>query len=129
MTDINELKSWISQAEEDFTASKALFRHRKPLLSGTCFHAQQSAEKYLKALLIFKDKDFPKTHDLPALNTMCNNAGIITGLDLQQLVDLTEYAVRRRYPGNQPDHSEAKEAIQIAGTVRRFARSFLGLKK
>ena len=129
MTDINELKSWIAQSEEDFTAAKTLFRHRKPLLSGACFHAQQSAEKYLKALLIFKDKDFPKTHDLPALNTMRNKAGIITGLDLQQLVDLTEYAVRRGYPGNQPTQVEAKDAIQTAETVRRFARSFLGLKK
>jgi HEPN domain-containing protein len=129
MTDVKELKSWIIHAEEDFSAAKALFRLRKPLLSGVCFHAQQSAEKYLKALLIFKDKDFPKTHDLPSLNTMCNKAGIITGLDLQQLVDLTEYAVRRRYPGDQPTREEAKEAIQIAGAVRRFARSFLGLKK
>ena len=128
MTDINELKSWIAHAEEDFSAAKALARLRKPLLSGTCFHAQQSAEKYLKALLIYKDEDFPKTHDLPTLNTMCNKAGVITGLDLQQLVDLTEHAVRRRYPGNQPTHEEAKEAIQIAGAVRRFARSFLGLK-
>jgi len=129
MTSISELKSWIAHAEEDFSAAKALSRLRKPLLSGTCFHAQQSAEKYLKALLIFKDEDFPKTYDLPTLNTMCNKVGIITGLDLQHLVDLTEYAVQRRCPGNQPTREEAKEAIQVAGEVRRFARSFLGLKK
>lgn len=129
MIDISELKSWIAQAEDDFSAAKVLAQHRKPLLAGACFHAQQSAEKYLKSLLIFKDFDFPKSHDLPTLNTMCNQAGIITGLDLQQLVDLTEFAVRRRYPGNQPTREETKEAIQIAGNVRRFARSFLGLKK
>jgi len=129
MTDVKELKSWITSAEEDFSAARALSRLRKPLPSGTCFHAQQSAEKYLKALLIFKDEDFPKTHDLPSLNTMCNKAGIITGLDLQHLVDLTEYAVRRRYPGDQPTLEEAKEAIQTAGAVRQFALSFLGLKK
>ncbi|MBV6451940.1 MAG: hypothetical protein MHPDNHAH_02688 [Anaerolineales bacterium] len=128
MTEIKELKSWIANAEEDFAAAKALFQLKKPLLSGTCFHAQQSAEKYFKALLIFKDKDFPKTHDLPSLETMCKKAGIITGLDLQQLIDLTEYAVRRRYPGDQPTREEAKAAIQIAKTVRKFARSFLGLK-
>jgi HEPN domain-containing protein len=129
MTDVNELKSWIENAEEDFSAAKALLRLKKPLLSGVCFHAQQCAEKYLKALLILKDVDFPKTHDLPTLNTMCNASGILTGLVVQDLVDLTEYAVRRRYPGNQPTPEEAEEAIEIAKTVRRFAREYLGLKK
>jgi HEPN domain-containing protein len=113
MTDIKELKSWIANAEEDLDATKALIRLSKPLLSGACFHAQQCAEKYLKALLILKDVDFPKTHDLPTLNTICNEAGIFTGLDLQQLVDLTEYAVRRRYPGDQPSLEEAQEARKL----------------
>lgn len=129
MTDINELKSWIASAEEDFSASKALIRLKKPLSSGACFHAQQCAEKYLKALLILKDADFPKTHDLPTLNTMCNQAGIFTGLDPQQLIELSRHAVQTRYPGNQPTREEAREAIEIAKTIRRFARSYLGLKK
>ena len=128
MTAVNELKSWIENAEEDFSASKALIQLRKPLASGACFHAQQCAEKYFKALLISKDIDFPKTHDLPTLDTMCNNAGILTGVDLQQLTDLTEYAVRRRYPGNQPTLDEAKSAIKTATIIRKFSRSFLGLR-
>ena len=129
MTDIKELKSWIAHAEDDFLAAKTLARTKKPLLTGACFHAQQSAEKYLKALLILKDVDFPKTHDLSTLNTMCNETGILTGLIPRQLTDLTEYAVRRRYPGEEPTREDAKEAIEIATTVRRFARSYLGLKK
>ncbi len=129
MSDIKELKSWIANAEEDFDATKALMRLKKPLLAGACFHAQQCAEKYLKALLILKDVDFPKTHDLPTLDTMCVEAGILTGFDIQQLIDLTEYAVRRRYPGNQPTPTEAKDAMEISSAVRKFARKYLGLKK
>jgi HEPN domain-containing protein len=113
MTEVSELKSWIAHAEDDFDAAKALMRQKRPLISGACFHAQQSAEKYLKALLILKDFDFPKTHDLPTLNTMWNDKGILTGLVIQELVDLTEYAVRRRYPGDQPTLDEAKEAVEI----------------
>lgn len=128
MTEISELKSWIQNAEEDYSAAKALVQLRKPLASGACFHAQQCAEKYLKTLLIYKDVDFPKTHDLPTLNTLCNKVGVLTGFDLQELTDLTEYAVRRRYPGNQPTLDEAKEAIKIATGVRRFCRKFLGLR-
>jgi len=129
MTEINELKSWIAYAEEDFSAGKTLLNLKKPLLAAVCFHAQQCAEKYLKALLILKDVDFPKTHDLPTLNTLCHQNGILTGSDPQQLADLTKNAVQARYPGSQPTLQETKEAIEIAKSVRRFARSFLGLKK
>ena len=129
MTEINELKSWIAYAEEDFSAGKTLLNLKKPLLAAVCFHAQQCAEKYLKALLILKDVDFPKTHDLPTLNTLCHQNGILTGFDPQQLADLTKKAVQARYPGSQPTLQETKEAIEIAKSVRRFARSFLGLKK
>lgn len=129
MTEISELRSWIAYAEEDFSAAKSLLGLRKPLLTAVCFHAQQCVEKYLKALLILKDVDFPKTHDLPTLNTLCIQHGILTGFDPQQLADLTKYAVQARYPGSPPTREESKEAIEIAKTVRRFARSFLGLKK
>ncbi|HLF73345.1 MAG TPA: HEPN domain-containing protein [Anaerolineales bacterium] len=129
MTEINELKSWIAHAEEDYNAAKALLNLKKPLLAVVSFHAQQCAEKYLKALLILKDVDFPKTHDLPTWNTLCNKNGIFTGFDPQQLADLTKYAVQARYPGSQPTLEEAKETLEIARTVRRFARSFVGLKR
>lgn len=128
MTDIKELKSWVASAEEDLAAARTLLRQRKPILFGACFHAQQCAEKYIKALLIFKDVDFPKTHDLITLNTLCNRAKIFTGLDPQQLAELSRHAVQTRYPGNQPTREEAKEALKITMSVRRFARAFLELK-
>ena len=129
MTDVRELKSWIAYAEEDFAAAKTLLQQRKPMVSAACFHAQQCAEKYLKALLILKDVDFPKTHDLSILNTLCNQAGILTGFDSQSLIELSRHGVQTRYPGNQPTLEDARDAIRIANSVRRFARSFLGLKK
>ncbi|MCA1900190.1 MAG: HEPN domain-containing protein [Chloroflexi bacterium] len=64
MADVKELENWIAYAEEDLSAAKILLKSKKPFLSAACFHAQQCAEKYLKALLIFKDFDFPKSHDL-----------------------------------------------------------------
>jgi HEPN domain-containing protein len=129
MTQVSELKSWITYAEEDYGAAKTLMGLKKPLLGAACFHAHQSAEKYLKALLILKDVDFPKTHDLLTLNTLCNEKGILTGFDPQQLADLTKFAVQARYPGSQPTSEEAAEMLAIAKSIRRFARSFLGLKK
>ena len=85
MTELSELRSWIAYAEEDYKAAKTLLGLKKPLLGAACFHAQQCAEKYLKALLILRNFEFPKTHDLPTLNTLCSQNGILTGFDLHHL--------------------------------------------
>jgi hypothetical protein len=68
--------------------------------------------------LILKDVDFPKTHDLPTLNTLCYQNGILTGFDPQQLTDLTKFAVQVRYPRSQPTSEEAEECLQ---SPKRFA--------
>ena len=128
MVDVNELENWIAYAEEDLGSAKTLLKGKKPFLSAACFHAQQCAEKYLKALLIFKDFDFPKSHDLVTLDSLCNQNGIFTGFDRERLAYLTKHAVQTRYPGNQPALDEVREAIDTAVDVRKFARKFLGLK-
>ena len=46
------LDEWADKAEADYKAAVALNRRRKePLPDIVCYHCQQSAEKYLKALL------------------------------------------------------------------------------
>lgn len=129
MNDINELDSWIAHAEDDFESAKALIRRKKPLLYSVCFHAQQCAEKYMKALLLLQTKDFPKTHDLNVLDVLCTKAGIIIGIEKLALQLLSNYAVNTRYPGDEPTLKDAKVAIEISTDIRRFARKFLGLKK
>ena len=47
----------------------------------------------------------------------------------EDLGRLSGYAVRTRYPGHQPTPEEARDALEIAMIVRKFARTFLGLKK
>lgn len=43
-------REWVNKAEEDWEAARTLARKRKnPAHNAVCFHAQQSAEKYLKA--------------------------------------------------------------------------------
>ncbi len=45
---------WVSKAESDFALMEREGRVRKnPSYDGVCFHAQQCAEKYLKARLRF----------------------------------------------------------------------------
>jgi HEPN domain-containing protein len=44
------------------------------------------------------------------------------------LSSLSYYAVRVRYPGDDPTIEEAKEALTTARAVRRFARKWLGVR-
>jgi hypothetical protein len=41
---------------------------------------------------------------------------------------LLSYAVRVRYPGEDPTPEEAREALDIARSVRRVARKFLSVE-
>jgi len=103
-------------------------RRKKPLQHGACFHAEQCAEKYLKAVLVLHGKAFPKTHDLLALSNLCAQAGVIVPVDADELDRLSAYAVQVRYPGEGPRLEEARHAMEVAKAVRRFVRSLLGIR-
>lgn len=79
MSDPTNPLDWVEYAEEDWFAARKLLRGKKPSTTNSCFHAQQSAEKYLKAMLVSKEAYFPKTHDLTSLNMICGENGIFTG--------------------------------------------------
>lgn len=127
MSEINNPRAWAEKAEEDFLLAQSALRRKKPIITGACFHAQQGAEKYMKALLVSKTADFPMTHDLLLLNNLCSNAGIFIEVDPKLLNTLSDYAVRTRYPGEGPTLADAREAIEIAKLIRSFSRNFLGI--
>ncbi len=102
-------------------------RRKNPLTYGATFHAQQCAEKYLKALLTFRNIKFPHTHDLVALYQLCQKEGILISINEDYLDILSAYSVEVRYPGLLPTIEEAKESIQIAKIIRKFSRKLLGL--
>jgi HEPN domain-containing protein len=125
MPDATDPLAWVARAEEDYALARSALRRRVPLTYGATFHAQQCVEKYLKALLMAREQSFPRTHDVMALTDLCHQNGIILSVDLESLDRLAAYAVQVRYPGEDPSVEEAKEALQIARTVRRFARKWL----
>ena len=128
MKEHNDFEAWIEHAEDDFRNSGKLIRGSRPSIYGTCFHAQQCVEKYMKAMLVHKEKSFPMTHDLTLLNNLLEQVGVFMGTTEDTLDTLSAYAVATRYPGASPTIEDAKEAIQIAKIIRKFSRTFLGLK-
>jgi HEPN domain-containing protein len=113
----------VVRAEEDSVLCRSALRRKIPLLYGATFHAQQCAEKYLKALLIAHAHPFPRTHDLAALHDLCTQAGLAVRMEADQLDRLNAYAVQVRYPGDDPTLEEAQKAVEIAQAVRRWVRA------
>ena len=60
---MNSHEDWIKKSESDLSAAKVLFSNNSPILDICVYHCQQSAEKALKAFLIFKTGKFKKVHD------------------------------------------------------------------
>ena len=62
------VREWIVKADHDLTAAAQILKLGKAAPTDTvCFHAQQCVEKYLKAILVYRNLPFPRSHDLRVL--------------------------------------------------------------
>lgn len=122
------LMEWVRKAEEDYVAATTLVREQdRPTPSAACFHCQQCAEKYLKALLVQQGTIFSKTHDLRELRRLAVAEEPAIDSITAPLLRLNPYAVEFRYPGTAATVEEARDAMEAMKTVRRFVRSKLNL--
>jgi HEPN domain-containing protein len=94
---------------------------------GVCFHSQQAAEKYLKALLVERGLAFPRTHNLDDLHRLLHAHHPIIRSIRRGLIFLSDFAVDVRYPGESASKRQAAAAIRWTTGVRKIARSVLGL--
>lgn len=121
---------WVSKAEGDYTyttAGRELRARKNPNYDAVCFHAQQCAEKYLKAVLQENGKHIPKIHNLIELMLLCEKIDNSFEMLRADLITLERFAVGVRYPGEFAEKDEAKSAYTAAKTVRAFIREKLGL--
>lgn len=58
------MEAWVRKAENDLRNIELVLPAEDAPFDTVCFHAQQAAEKYLKALLTVHGRPFGKTHDL-----------------------------------------------------------------
>src|SRR2546428_12498483 len=118
---------WVRKAEEDLVLARQARRSKVPLHNGVCFHSQQCAEKYLKALLEELGLTVPKTHELDHLRTfLLPHHPSLRGWR-RGLTFLTNFAVAIRYPGDNASKRQAIAALRWAERVRTICRQLLGL--
>jgi HEPN domain-containing protein len=120
------VREWLGKAQNDLlTATHTLKLGRRCPTDTVCFHAQQCAEKHLKALLVLRGIDFPKTHDLEVLAARLRN-GPKPALSPDELARLKRYATVTRYPGAEAiPLAEARRAVAAARRIRKAVRTLL----
>jgi HEPN domain-containing protein len=117
---IKDVQAWLSKAGLDLRA--AAHESSAPdegLWGDVMFHAQQAAEKAMKAFLAWHDVPVRKTHNLEELGRQCVALDATLGTLANQAAPLTEYAWRFRYPGesDEPVREEAEQALAVARIV------------
>ena len=116
---------WLRYAYSDLELARVK-RPPKVLFEGLCFHAQQAAEKALKAVLIAKGIPPPKTHNIRTLLDLLPQ-DINSPKEVENAASLTDYAVTNRYPGDfeSIDEDEYKQTLQLAEIVVAWAETII----
>jgi HEPN domain-containing protein len=98
--------------------------------SSICFHCQQMAEKYLKALAIERRLAVPRTHDCRALVLLVAPTDPTLSRFQRAADNLSGFAVQPRYPFPRrvPDASRSRSAWSAAERLRAAVRRRLGLR-
>ncbi|MHB8621197.1 MAG: HEPN domain-containing protein [Chloroflexota bacterium] len=103
-------------ASEDIEGARTLLREAHagsaaPRLA--CSLAQQSAEKALKAILMFINVDPPRIHNLTTLLERVPATWSVKG-GLAQLAELTAWAIEARYPADLPEATLTQAEVAVA---------------
>jgi len=119
---------WVRKAEADREGALDLAARTPPLWDLVCFHCQQAAEKYLKALLQELGAAVPRTHDLfDVVDLLLPHDATLLSIR-RGASSLTKYAVEHRYPQKQATTRQMEAALRNAGRVRAELRARLGLR-
>ena len=119
---------WVALAEGDFASLAREMRARNaPNYHSACFHAQQCAEKYMKALLQEAGTPFLRTHNLVGLMNLILPSDPSWQSMQPDLQSLSIHAVAVRYPGFPASRAIALDARNVCRDVRKRARTSLGL--
>ena len=116
-------RRWLTWAEEDIALAEHSAADPGVVARGACVWAHQAAEKAIKALVILRDVDPPKLHDLDRLAQRLprDEGSDFAAIDLPEL---TRWAIEGRYPADldEATHADALKAIAIARDVLDVVR-------
>lgn len=124
-----ETEEWINIAEEDLQSAEHLLE--ASLFRMVCYHAQQTVEKILKAILTEHEIEFSRTHNILDLRNAAKVMGQEVPLADEEAIFLNSI-YRVRYPAalgllpaGEPTKEDAERALHIARGMREWLREGL----
>jgi HEPN domain-containing protein len=116
----------LRKATEDYEAVKKFAGDPEIADSVIGFHAQQTAEKAIKAVLASCGDEFPWTHDLRHLVERLDVRRRSLPPALDDVRELAPWAVEFRYGETIDDHLDREQAIALAEQVIAWATTEVG---
>jgi HEPN domain-containing protein len=104
----------LEKAKQDVEATRELADSRRVADEIVGFHAQQAIEKALKAVLTRQGLEFRFTHDLITLLEQVKAAGLAPPTDVEEVEDLTAFAVQFRYSLYDDEPLDRSAALDVA---------------
>ncbi len=127
MSNPDDPAAWVVKADHDLLNIANNLNDAQVPWDTICFHAQQAAEKMLKAFLVSRRLRPPRTHDLIVLLNQCTSHRAEFATLEADCRLLLGYAVESRYPQAmyEPTDVEGAEAVAASHRVCEFARAAL----
>ena len=121
----DDARTWLARAKSNLVRARTVLPNT--FLEDYCFDAQQAAEKALKGVLVARDQQVPRTHDLAFLISLLASEWVIPD-EVLAGARLTRFAVTTRYPGTtEPITSDDHHrAVAIAATIVEWAEAQVG---
>ncbi|MCC7106624.1 MAG: HEPN domain-containing protein [Chloroflexi bacterium] len=120
------VRQWLTKVQHDLVTAERM--SQPPAVpDAVVFHAQQAAEKALKAFLMWHNRPFRRTHLLQELVDQCADIAAAFDQLSSAAALLTPFAVQSRYPDDlmTPDDEEASQARVAAYEVVTFVHAHL----
>lgn len=127
---IEEIKEWIEKADHDLGSAKIIYLHLPDYFDTIAFHCQQAVEKYIKAVLVFYNTEFQRSHDLVYLLELLSSKIEIDEAKFRKAFILNNFGVQIRYPNKtiKLTKEELETAIQISEEFQSYSLEIIGLK-
>jgi len=120
-------EKFLLKADQDMTVLEKW--RQDPDIAGEIlgFHAQQTAEKILKAVLAYQEIEFPCTHRLTDLIDLGKEHGIVVPERLEDIRFLTPFAVEFRYDIYEEDEEpvDFEEIFLLLTELRKWVNTII----
>lgn len=113
---------WVKKADHDLGSAKIIFSANPEFFDTIAFHCQQAVEKYIKAILVFFDISFERSHDLVYLLDLLSKKIEVDESVYSKAITLHSFSVEIRYPFSRIEIT--KEELILSLETAEFFRKF-----